>query len=164
MIPATTAAELIKQSGLTLSPEALSLVALVERHLKPKAPRRPSFDALAYLLGLGVEEKDARHWLHNRASKKPTQRAIDSIADEAAKVPITMAEAIRYTANKGWMSFEAGWYRRSEVKGYPTTRDATRAAAAAAIFDGGIHDERIIDITPEPEYRAGPLAVRSIAG
>lgn len=87
-------------------------------------------------------------YLAVRKAKKAgpfTETAVDQMEREAAKVGLSLEDAVRYCIGAGWQGFNAGWWSNRE--GLGQQRSAApgnkHAAAAAAIFD--MDDSVVID-------------------
>jgi DNA-binding transcriptional regulator YhcF (GntR family) len=63
-----------------------------------------------HLSGLGVDQRHAKDWITARKSPL-TKTALDAVINEAAKAGITLAEAVRTSAEEGWRGFKAVWYQ-----------------------------------------------------
>lgn len=63
------------------------------------------------VLALGVERKHAEDWLAVRKAKRAplTQTALDSLVSEAQKARISVAEAVKIAAERGWQGFKSAW-------------------------------------------------------
>jgi len=63
---------------------------------------------------LGVEKKHADSWIVVRNDKglTLTESALELATKEAAKVGLTIAEAVEVSAGHGWAGFKASWYQR----------------------------------------------------
>lgn len=87
-----------------------------DRPAKPVA-KPPRFEPLAALLALGVDEQVARDWLDVRKAKRAPlkQTALDDVVAEAHKAGISVAEAVRICAARGWQGFRASWNWRDDV-------------------------------------------------
>ena len=70
------------------------------------------FNPLAALLAEGVERQVAEDWLAVRKAKL-TQTALDGVIREAGKAGISVGEAVRIAAERGWRGFKADWDWRS---------------------------------------------------
>ena len=77
----------------------------------------PRFEPLAALLALGVDAQVAADWLAVRKAKRAalTQTALDGMVAEAHKAGISVAEAVRICAARGWQGFRASWNWRDEA-------------------------------------------------
>ena len=85
----------------------------------PSAPppaKPPRFEPLSALLALGVDVQVAADWLAVRKAKRAalTQTALDGMVDEAHKAGISVAEAVRICAVRGWQGFKASWDWRDD--------------------------------------------------
>ena len=82
---------------------------------KPVA-KPPRFEPLAALLALGVEAQAAADWLAVRKAKRAalTQTALDDVVAEAGKAGISVAQAVRICAARGWQGFRASWDWRDD--------------------------------------------------
>ena len=76
----------------------------------------PRFEPLSALLALGVDAQVAADWLAVRKAKRAalTQTALDGMVDEAHKAGISVAEAVRICAVRGWQGFKASWDWRDD--------------------------------------------------
>ncbi|RKW12229.1 MAG: hypothetical protein D8H94_11940 [Cardiobacterium sp.] len=83
----------------------------------PPPAKPPRFEPLAALLALGVDAQVAADWLAVRKAKRAalTQTALDGMVDEAHKAGISVAEAVRICAARGWQGFRASWNWRDDV-------------------------------------------------
>lgn len=100
------------------------------------------FDALAALLGLGVDAQVAADWLEVRKGKraKLTQTAIDALCREAKKAGISVAEAVRICAERGWQGFNASWnWRDAHENSKPKSRHDLPDS-----YSGGTTDEQLM--------------------
>lgn len=87
----------------------------------PEPPAQPvakpaRFEPLAALLALGVEAQAAADWLAVRKAKRAalTQTALDDVVAEAGKAGISVAQAVRICAARGWQGFRASWDWRDD--------------------------------------------------
>ena len=80
---------------------------------KINKPRQPAkSQGLDALLALGVQEQHAADWLQVRKDKGApslTSTALDKLRREADKAQLSVGEAVRIAAEKGWRGFEARW-------------------------------------------------------
>lgn len=83
---------------------------------------------LSLLTGRGVDPKHAVDWLTIRGKHALTDTALAGIEREAAAAGITLAEAVRIAAERGWRGFSAAWLADKSAR--PTT-DRSRAVADA---------------------------------
>ena len=76
----------------------------------------PRFEPLAALLALGVDAQVAADWLAVRKAKRAalTQTALDDVVAEAGKAGISVAQAVRICAARGWQGFRASWDWRDD--------------------------------------------------
>ena len=88
---------------------------------RPEPPAPPvakpaRFEPLAALLALGVDAQVAADWLAVRKSKRAalTQTALDDVVSEAGKAGISVAQAVRICAARGWQGFRASWDWRDD--------------------------------------------------
>ena len=83
----------------------------------PPPAKPPRFEPLAALLALGVDEQVARDWLDVRKAKRAPlkQTALDDVVAEAHKAGISVAQAVRICAARGWQGFRASWNWRDDV-------------------------------------------------
>ncbi len=82
----------------------------------PPPGKPPRFEPLSALLALGVDEQVARDWLDVRKAKRAPlkQTALDDVVAEAHKAGISVAEAVRICAARGWQGFRASWDWRDD--------------------------------------------------
>ena len=88
---------------------------------RPEPPAPPvakpaRFEPLAALLALGVDAQVAADWLAVRKAKRAalTQTALDDVVSEAGKAGISVAQAVRICAARGWQGFRASWDWRDD--------------------------------------------------
>lgn len=83
---------------------------------QPPPAKPPRFEPLSALLALGVDAQVAADWLAVRKAKRAalTQTALDGMVDEAHKAGISVAEAVRICAARGWQGFRASWDWRDD--------------------------------------------------
>ena len=88
---------------------------------RPEPPAPPvakpaRFEPLAALLALGVDAQVAADWLAVRKAKRAalTQTALDDVVSEAHKAGISVAQAVRICAARGWQGFRASWDWRDD--------------------------------------------------
>lgn len=83
----------------------------------PPPAKPPRFEPLSALLALGVDAQVAADWLAVRKAKRAalTQTALDGMVDEAHKAGISVAQAVRICAARGWQGFRASWDWRDDV-------------------------------------------------
>lgn len=76
----------------------------------------PRFEPLSALLALGVDAQVAADWLAVRKAKRAalTQTALDDVVTEAHKAGISVAQAVRICAARGWQGFRASWDWRDD--------------------------------------------------
>lgn len=79
---------------------------------KPSA-KAPKFDFSGKLLELGADDKSIRDWLAVRKVKRAanTETVIESLIDEAAKAGISVASAVKTSAENNWQGFKADWLK-----------------------------------------------------
>ena len=68
------------------------------------------------MLALGVDAQVAADWLAVRKAKRAalTQTALDDVVSEAGKAGISVAQAVRICAARGWQGFRASWDWRDD--------------------------------------------------
>ena len=82
----------------------------------PPPAKPPRFEPLSALLALGVDAQVAADWLAVRKAKRAalTQTALDDVVSEAGKAGISVAQAVRICAARGWQGFRASWDWRDD--------------------------------------------------
>ena len=82
----------------------------------PPPAKPPRFEPLSALLALGVDAQVAADWLAVRKAKRAalTQTALDDVVAEAGKAGISVAQAVRICAARGWQGFRASWDWRDD--------------------------------------------------
>jgi hypothetical protein len=84
------------------------------RHQTPDTKKKASgLLTQSDLVTEGVSESAARDWLAVRKSAKAplTETAWNAVKTEAAKANLTIAEAVKIAAERGWRSFKADWLK-----------------------------------------------------
>lgn len=83
------------------------------------------------LVQAGVNEQHAKDWMEIRKTKRAplTRTAAEALAREAAKAGITIPEAVRICAERGWQGFKAEWLAERK------TAQQTRSERNARAFD-----------------------------
>ncbi|MBN3822330.1 hypothetical protein G3O00_01690 [Burkholderia sp. Ac-20384] len=99
----------------------------VTRTRKRGASESSALNAKA-LSAEGVDRQVAADWLTLRKAKRLplTQTAWDTVKDEAAKLGMSPAQAVKYAVDEGWAGFKASWVERQRTDG-----GATHARAGA---------------------------------
>ena len=64
----------------------------------------------------GVKEQYLRDWLIARKKKPITETVLQYLVREAAKANISVAEAVRVSAENSWQGFKAEWYQNLITK------------------------------------------------
>jgi uncharacterized protein YdaU (DUF1376 family) len=116
-----------------------------------KKTRAPSFDGLAYLVGLGVDEKVGRDWLAHRKTKKAaaTETAIAGIAREADKAGVPLGVALEACCARGWVESRMDGERKADPGRLPIlTRPKSRRRSRIPR-----HDRRTCRRRPNPRRR-----------
>lgn len=113
-------------------------------------------DWVKELADLGVDRGHAKDWLEVRKGKnaKMTDTALKAVQREAAKAGITLAQAIKISAENAWQRFKAEWLINKgigngrtqasrplsavdRVKAGAAERERARKGAQPEYFDGG---------------------------
>ncbi|MCA7945591.1 hypothetical protein [Burkholderia vietnamiensis] len=70
----------------------------------------------------GVDRQVAADWLTLRKAKRLplTQTAWDTVKEEAAKIGMSPADAVKYAVDEGWAGFKATWVERQRADGGAT--------------------------------------------
>jgi len=66
------------------------------------------------LVSLGCSEEDAECWMIARGRHKLTTAALRAVQREASKAGMTLEQAVRMAAEKGWRGFNAEWARNAQ--------------------------------------------------
>ena len=92
-----------------------SQVGNVPRDANASQSRKAKFDPRSELLALGVDAQVAEDWLAVRRAKRAplTRSALDGVVREAGKAGLSVGEAVRIAAERGWQGFKADWDWRS---------------------------------------------------
>lgn len=125
--------EALEQQPVTECHDESRNVTLDKEKIKTKSkPKNSTFDAEVYLLGRGVSESVLVDWLTLRKTKRapPTKTAIDDIEKEAAKVSMTLHDALVMGCRKGWAGFEAKWIQNDKAICRQTVSDQRSAVYA----------------------------------
>lgn len=98
---------LIPDTGLTdsLIPDSKIIRAKIKKSERAETLKADD------LITMGVNEQHAKDWLAIRKQKRAplTQTALDATIREAKIACITLAEAVRISAERGWQGFKAEW-------------------------------------------------------
>lgn len=87
-------------------------------------PERSDTISAKDLVRLGVNAQHAKDWLAIRKKKRAplTQTAMDGVLREVQAAGITLAEAVRISAERGWQGFKADWLQSKPAFGQPVNR------------------------------------------
>jgi DNA-binding transcriptional regulator YhcF (GntR family) len=88
----------------------------------PGKPERVKSISAKQLVGMGVDEQHAKDWLAIRKAKRAplTETALEGVAREAAIAGITLAQAIKESAERGWQGFKASWLEGAKQNSKPS--------------------------------------------
>lgn len=77
---------------------------------------KPRVNWVSKLTSLGVDEGHAKDWLAARKAKKAqmTDTALEGVQREAAIAGITLAAAVKISAENSWQGFKASWLINSK--------------------------------------------------
>ena len=82
---------------------------------KPKAKRVTKKQAgINQLVELGCEEKYAHDWMVARKGAQLTDSILENLTEQARKANITIAQAVEWSAKKGYQGFKADWYLKDQ--------------------------------------------------
>ena len=92
---------------------------LVPEKPKPSKPKKPksTLSADDLVEAYGIDLQVAQDWLVVRKTKKAplTQTALKLIENEAAKANLSVAQAIQFSCESGWVGFKAEWYENRQI-------------------------------------------------
>jgi len=77
---------------------------------KKKGKRKTSCETIL-LSQYGVSEQHLNDWLIARKKKPITETVLQYLVKEAAKANISVADAVRISAENSWQGFKAEWYQ-----------------------------------------------------
>jgi hypothetical protein len=105
------------------------------KNLKEK---NTAFDALGYLVSMGVDRSISADWISLRRTKKSpaTKTAIEGIQREAAKARIALSDALAMCCERGWVGFKADWVQSQQSNlptGYQAQKEINDTATLRAI-------------------------------
>lgn len=88
----------------------------------PGKPERKKSITAKHLVSLGVDEQHAKDWLAIRKAKRAplTETALDGVVREAATAGLTLAQAVKVSAENGWQGFKASWLDSAKQNGKPS--------------------------------------------
>lgn len=83
----------------------------IKNTVAPDKPERVKSISAKQLVGMGVDEQHAKDWLVIRKAKRAqlTDSALEAVKREAAIAGLTLADAIKVSAEQGWQGFKASW-------------------------------------------------------
>lgn len=87
-------------------------------------PERVKSINLDQLIAIGVNEQHAKDWLAIRKAKRAplTETALDGVKREADLAGITLAQAIKEAAERGWQGFKAEWLKGAKPANQQNSR------------------------------------------
>jgi DNA-binding transcriptional regulator YhcF (GntR family) len=90
----------------------------------PGKPERVKSISAKHLVSLGVDEQHAKDWLAIRKAKRAplTETALDGVSREAQIAGLTLAQAIKESAERGWQGFKASWLASKPMNGQIVNR------------------------------------------
>lgn len=132
VVPRDTAGTDTGQSpdgGLTTTGRTVPEPEPVEEAKAKEKKRAAPALGLSELLALGVEQGAAADWLKVRAAKRAplTQTVLDALVREAGKANLSVADAVRISAERNWQGFNADWLT-PEIRGSMGRRNDIAAA------------------------------------
>lgn len=110
------------------------------------------FDFSAELAKLGVQANHIRDWLAVRKLKRAanTEVVLQNLVDESGKAGISVDDAVRVCAIRGWQGFNAEWILpKQQARSGESMRDVARRKTIHGLTGQGgdrNHDNSIIDI------------------
>lgn len=109
-------------------------------------------DWVKELVELGVDHGHAKDWLEVRRGKsaKMTDTALKGVRREAAKAGITLAQAIKISAENAWQGFKAEWLINKGI-GNGRTQASRPLSAVDRVKAGAAERERARQ-RAQPEY------------
>lgn len=82
---------------------------------QPKVKRVTKKQAgINLLLELGCEEKYAHDWMVARKGAQLTDSILENLTEQASKANISIAQAVEWSAKKGYQGFKADWYLKDQ--------------------------------------------------
>ncbi|NMU89072.1 hypothetical protein HGQ98_04145, partial [Achromobacter ruhlandii] len=107
------------------------------------------------LVAVGVDRQHAQDWLKVRKAKKAplTLTAWDLVVEEAEKAGLSVAEAVRISAENSWAGFRASWMDKANA-------EANGGGASAAA--GPLHRPRTLPDTLSSVYALAPRVVAAV--
>lgn len=114
----------------------------------PGKPERVKSITAKQLVGMGVEEQHAKDWLAIRKAKRAplTETALDGVIREAKIAGITLAQAIKESAERGWQGFKASWLASKPSYGQPLNRQQQVEEANAKVVQEIMARESGLDL------------------
>ena len=96
------------------------------------------------LVAMGVPEQIAKDWLAIRKQKRAplTETALDAVRRESEIAGLSLADAIRVSAERGWQGFKAEWLNKT-AHGQPINRQQQIEDANAAVVREIAERERL---------------------
>ncbi|UYF76610.1 hypothetical protein LSO58_06970 [Acinetobacter ursingii] len=80
---------------------------------KPKRITKKQ-EGINRLVELGCEEKYAHDWMVARKGAQLTDSILENLSEQARKANITIAQAVEWSAKKGYQGFKADWYLKDQ--------------------------------------------------
>lgn len=68
--------------------------------------------AVLKLVELGCDEQIASDWMESRKGSPLTDTVMNNLRSEASKASISIAQAVAWSAGKGYQGFKAAWYQK----------------------------------------------------
>lgn len=82
---------------------------------QPKVKRVTKKQAgINQLVELGCEEKYAHDWMVARKGAQLTGSILENLTEQASKANISIAQAVEWSAKKGYQGFKADWYLKDQ--------------------------------------------------
>jgi len=93
---------------------------------------------------MGVDERHAKDWLQIRKAKRAplTETALDGVIRESQIAGMTLAQAVKESAERGWQGFKASWLEGAKKNGKPSIHhgfDKIDYSAGLVLREDGTH-------------------------
>ena len=122
---------------------------------EPNKPKRITKKQIGInrLVELGCEEKYASDWMVARKGAELTDSILENLSEQSAKADITLAQAVEWSAKKGYQGFKADWYLKDQQpqQGYQPPKKDINADYWASFAQPAQQQDwsEPIDVTPK---------------